>query len=84
MLVPFGSRDILHIEGALVHIYLSGLPINLWVIVLEPGVAKDHALLFEIGYSEEHPFGVGFVMEDYVHHFRDLTSLIRGAVHIVY
>jgi len=36
--------------------YLSSLPINLWVVVLEPGVAKDHALLSETGDGEEHPF----------------------------
>jgi len=64
--------------------YLSGLPIDLWVVVLEPGVAKDHALLSETGDSEEHPFGVSFVTEDYIHHFRDLICLIRGAVHVVH
>jgi len=36
--------------------YLSSLPINLWVVVLEPGVAEDHALLSETGDSKEHPF----------------------------
>jgi len=53
-------------------------------VVLEPGIAEDHALLSEAGDSEERPFGVGFVMEDYVYHFRDLTCLVRGAVHVVY
>jgi len=37
------------------------LPIDLWVVVLEPGIAKDHALLSEAGDGEECPFGVGFV-----------------------
>jgi len=53
-------------------------------MVLEPGVTKDHTLPSEAGNSEECPFGVGFVMEDYVYHFRDLTDLIGGAVHIVH
>ena len=53
-------------------------------MVLEPGVAEDHALLSETGDGEEHPFGVGFVTEDYAHHFRDLTGLVGGAVHIVH
>ena len=64
--------------------YLSSLPIDLQVVVLELDVAEDHALLSETGDGEEHPFGVGFVMEDYVHHFRALTSLVGGAVHVVH
>ena len=38
----------------------------------------------EAGDSKERPFGVGFVMENYVYYFRDLTCLIGGAIHIVY
>ena len=68
----------------MVHTYLSSLPIDLQVVVLEPGVTKDHALLSKTGDSEERPFRVGFVTEDYVHHFRDLTGLVGGAVHIKY
>jgi len=72
------------LRRALVHLYFSGLPIDLWVVLLEPGVTEDHVLPSEAGDSKEHPFGVGFVMEDYVHHFGDLTCLIGGAVHIVH
>jgi len=68
----------------LVHLYFSSLPVDLRVVVLEPGVTEDHTLPSEAGDSEEYPFRVGFVMEDYVHHFRDLTSLVGGAVHIVH
>ena len=53
-------------------------------MVLEPGIAEDHALLSEAGDSKEHPFRVGFVIEDYIYYFRDLTCLIGGAIHIVY
>ena len=53
-------------------------------MVLEPGVAKDHALLSETGDGEKRPFRVGFVMEDYIYYFGDLTSLIGGAIHIVH
>jgi len=77
-IVSFTSR------GASVHLYFSGLPIDLWVVVLEPGVAKDHALLSETGDSKEHPYGVSFVTEDYIHHFGNLTHLIRRAVHVVH
>jgi len=67
---------------ASVHLYFSSLPIDLWVVVLEPGVTEDHTLPSKARDSEEHPFRVGFVTEDYVHHFRDLTSLIGGAIYV--
>jgi len=69
---------------ASVHLHFSGLPIDLWVVVLEPGITEDHVLPSEAGDSEEHSFGVGFITEDYVYHFRDLTCLVGGAIHIVH
>jgi len=69
---------------ASVHLYFSGLPIDLWVVVLEPGITEDHVLLSEAGDSKEYPFGVGFVMENYVYNFGDLAYLIGGAVHVVH
>ena len=53
-------------------------------MVLEPGVTEDHVLPSEAGDSEECPFRVGFVMENHVYHFRNLTCLIGGAIHIVH
>jgi len=58
------------------------LPINLRIIVLEPGVTEDHALLPEVRDGEEHPFGVGFITEDHVYHLRDLSGYIRGTVYV--
>jgi len=58
------------------------LPVDLRVIVLEPGVTKDHALLPEVGDGEEHPFRVGFITEDHVYHFRDLSGFVRETVHV--
>jgi len=60
------------------------LPIDLRVVVLEPGITKDHALSSEAGDSKERPFGVGFVTENHVYHLRDLTYLVGGAIHIVH
>jgi len=51
-------------------------------MVLEPGVAEDHALLPEVRDGEERPFGVGFITEDHVYHFRDLSGFVRGTVHV--
>jgi len=69
---------------ASVHLYFSGLLIDLRVVVLEPGITKDHVLLSEAGDSEERPFGVGFVAEDYVYNFGDLACLVGGTVHVVH
>ena len=69
---------------ASVHLYFSGLPIDLRVVVLKPGITEDHALLSEVRDSEERSFGVGFVVEDYIYNFRDLACLVGGAIHIVY
>jgi len=69
---------------ASVHPYFSSLPIDLRVVVLEPGITKDHILLSEAGDSEEHPFRVGFVAEDYVYNFGDLACLVGGTVYVVH
>jgi len=71
-------------RGTSVYLHFSSLPIDLQVVVLEPGVTKDHVLPFKAGDSKERPFRVGFVMENHIYHFRDLTCLIGGAVHIVH
>jgi len=60
------------------------LPIDLRVVVLEPGITEDHVLLSKARDSEEHPFRVGFVMENYIYNFGDLACLIGGAVHVVH
>jgi len=75
-MASFASRE------APVHLHFSGLPINLWIMVLELGVTEDHALLPKVRDSKEHPFRVGLITKDYIHHFRDLFCFIRRAVHI--
>jgi len=69
---------------ASVHLYFSGLPIDLRVVVLEPGITEDHVLLSEARDSEERPFGVGFVAKDYVYNFGDLVCLVGGTVHVIH
>ena len=68
--------------GTSVHSHFSSLPVDLQIMVLEPGVAEDHALLPEVRDGEEHPFGVGFITEDHVYHFGDLSGFVRGTVYI--
>jgi len=70
------------LRGVPIHLHFPGLPIDLRIMVLEPGVAEDHALLPEVRDGKKRPFGVGLIMEDYIHHFRDLSCFIRGAIHV--
>ena len=51
-------------------------------MVLEPGVAEDHALLPEVGDGEERPLRVGLITENYVYYFGDLPCFVREAVHV--
>jgi len=67
-----------------VYLYFSSLPIDLRVVVLKPSITEDHVLLSEAGDSKEHPFGVGFVMKNYVYNFRDLACFIGGAVYVIH
>jgi len=76
--VSFTSRR------ASVHLYFSGLPIDLRVVVLEPGITEDHVLLSEAGDSKECSFRVGFVVENYVYNFGDLACLVGGTIHVVH
>jgi len=69
---------------ASVHLYFSGLSIDLWVVVLEPGITEDHVLLPEAGDSEEHSFGVGFVAKDYVYNFGDPACFVGRTVYVVH
>jgi len=72
------------LRRTLVHLYFSGLPIDLQVVVLEPGITEDHVLLSKARDSKEHPFGVSFVTENYVYNFGDLACLVGRAVHVVH
>jgi len=69
-------------RGALVHLHFSSLPIDLWIMVFEPDIAEDHVLLPKVRDSEERPFRVGLVTEDYIHHFGDLSCFVRRAIHV--
>jgi len=68
----------------LVYLYFSGLPIDLQVVVLEPSISEDHALLSKAGDGEECSLGVSFITEDYIHHFGDLTCLVGETIHVVH
>jgi len=60
------------------------LPIDLQVVVLEPDITEDHVLLSEAEDSKERPFRVGFVTENYIYYFGDLTCFVGRAIHVVH
>ena len=62
--------------------HFSSLPIDLRIMVLEPGVAEDHVLLPEVRDGKECPFRVGLIMENYIYHFRDSSCFVREAIHV--
>jgi len=75
---PFALR------GIPVHLYFSSLPIDLQVVIFEPGIAEDYALLSKARDSKKCSLEVGLVKENYIYHFRDLTCFIGRAVYIIH
>ena len=53
------------------HHYLPSLPVNLWVMLLEPSKPKDDILLPEVSDCEGRVFCVSIILEDCVYNFRD-------------
>lgn len=71
-------------SGAPRELHLLGLPIDLGIVLLEPGVPEDRVLPPEIGDCQENPLCVTSVPEDHIHNFSDQSSLVRGAINIEY
>ena len=53
------------------HHYLPSLPVNLWVMLLEPSKPKDDILLPEVSDCKGHAFCVSIIPEDCVYNFSD-------------
>ena len=64
------------------HFDVPGVPVDLWVVLLEPGVPEDELLLAESGHGELDSFAVALVMQDNVGNIPDGTSFIGRAVYI--
>ena len=61
----------------------SGMEIDLWIVLVQPGEPEYHALLAEAGDCEQNIFGMLFVGHDHVHDFVDAPGLIKGSMYIV-
>ena len=67
---------------ALCEFHLSGLPINLGIVLAKPGVPQDEVPVAEIGDREQDLLTVPLVLEDQVYYFGNLSSFIRTSIDI--
>ena len=65
------------------HSHLLGLPVDLWVVLLEPGEAQDDILLSQAGDCEGGVFRVVIESEDCIHNLRNRARFIWSAIYIV-
>jgi hypothetical protein len=78
-----GFFDAGHATGrASAHLDLPGIPVDLGVMLPEPGVPEDEFLLAEPSDGELNSLAVTLVMEDQSCNISDEASLIGRAVHI--
>ena len=70
--------------GVSTHHYLLGLPVSLWVVLLEPGEPKDDVLLPQAGHCKRGAFHVPILVENCIYNFCDGSCLIRASIHIKY
>ena len=64
------------------HLHLPGAPIDVQVMLLQPGVAHDHLLTAQACHSEEGAFQVVPVSQDQLHYLSYRASFVQGAIHI--
>jgi hypothetical protein len=64
------------------HLDLLGIPVDLGVVLPEPGVPEDESLLAKPGDSELNSLTVTLVTEDQSRDISDEAGLIGRAVHI--
>jgi hypothetical protein len=64
------------------HLDLPGIPVDLGVMLLEPGVPEDKLLLTEPSYSELDSFAMTLVTENQSRDVSDEAGLVGGAVYI--
>ena len=64
------------------HFHLPGAPIDVQVMLLQPGEAHDHLLTAQACHSEEGMFRVVLVSQDQLHYLCYRASFVQGAIHI--
>src|SRR6266436_2745650 len=66
------------------HFNITHTPIDLWVVLTEPGVSQYHVLVAQTGYSKMGTFGVVSVSENCVYHLADGSRFIGRTINIVH
>ena len=64
------------------HHYLPSLPVNLWVMLLEPSKPEDDVLFPKVSDHKGHAFHMSIIPENCVNDFRDRTCLIASSIDI--
>ena len=65
------------------HFYGSGAEVDLWIVLVQPGEHKYHALFAEAGDCKQNVFGMSFVGHDHVDDFVDASGFVKRSVHVV-
>jgi len=65
------------------HFDKSGAEVDLWIVLVQPGEAKYHALLAEAGDCEQNRLRMLVVGHDHVNDFADASGLIKCSIHVV-
>ena len=70
-LFPYVRSTCVAFVWTLTHHYLPGLPVNLWVMLLEPSKSEDDVLFPEVSDCEGHVFHMSIIPENCVNDFHD-------------
>ena len=62
---------------------LLGLPVNLRIVLFQPGLSKDDILSAQVSDGEHSMFHVPIYLENNIHNFLNRASLISASIHVV-
>ena len=68
--------------GTVGEFHLLGLPVNLWVVLLKPGVPQDDVPLAKTRDCKECPLGMLLVLQDEVNHLCHLAHFVGCSVNV--
>ena len=71
------------VHGAAQHVDLFGFPVNLRVVLADPGEAQDHALLAQLHDRKLSVLCMPIVPEDDIRNLTDCTTLIGCSIDVI-
>ena len=66
------------------HFDLTGFPVDVWIVVFQPCVSKNHLVPAKISYLSYYLFLVTLEINDYFSIMSDVTSRVTCSIHVVY